>query len=173
MVGGWAGPAAEAETEGLAGPAAEGDMEPAAMGAAVEAAPTAEDTMGEATASPGVLAGAAWAPMTATRPKRAAIILGLGERLCWDTEKEHQLGARLHRGLIYEVHWQEELLDAENGGESKETKVATARLALGLHSELNCQPGRQVALTAQSRQRNGTAASHRARAEQARGGLVA
>lgn len=137
-MGGWAGPAAEAETEGLEGPAAEADMEPAAMVAAEEAAPTAEDTMGEATASPGVLAGAAWAPMTATRPKRAAIIWDWGSDYT-GTHREHQLGIKSHRGLIYETHGQKELLDAENGGKSKETKDATTILALELHSELNCQ----------------------------------
>lgn len=75
--GGLAGPAAEAD---MAGPAAEADMAPAAEAmvlAAEDMAPAAED-MGEAEASPGMLAGAAWAPMRATRPKRAAIILGLG-----------------------------------------------------------------------------------------------
>lgn len=137
-MGGCAGPAAEAETAGLAGPAAEADMAPAEVAAmlAVAAAPTAEETTGEAEASPGMLAGAAWAPMTATRPKRAAIIVGLEERLHWDREKDHQRVTVLHRWLIYEVMvhgGQEELLGDENGGERKDT---TVELTLGLHSEL-------------------------------------
>lgn len=41
---------------------------------------------------------------------------------------------------------------------------ATVKLALGLHSELNCQVVRR---------RNGTTASHRVWSDEARGGLVA